>query len=98
MRWVHNIRRNSSLLLNIRGWSRLVGNRDIWRQTIQEASAHCRLSHHQRRKLKNNCLLRILKITVVGTEANLTFQRLRLFSNFELQLPVRVNYGMAKIS
>jgi len=41
-------------------------------------------------------LFRILKITIVGTEANLTFQKLRLFSKFELQFPAKVNYNTAR--
>jgi len=52
LRWVDNIRRDSSLLLNIRGWSRVAGNRDIRRQTIEEANIQCRLSRHQRRIIK----------------------------------------------
>ena len=32
----------------------------------------------------------------MGTEANLTFQRLRLFGKFELQFPVKVNYDVAR--
>jgi hypothetical protein len=47
-----DIRSNSSLLLNIRGWSRVAGNRDIRRQTIEEANTQCRLSRHQRRIIK----------------------------------------------
>jgi hypothetical protein len=43
LRWADNIRRDPSLLLNIRGWRRVVGNRDIRRQTIEEASTKCRL-------------------------------------------------------
>jgi hypothetical protein len=31
LRWEDNIRRNSLLLLNIRGWRRWAGDRDIWR-------------------------------------------------------------------
>jgi hypothetical protein len=33
------------LLLNIRGWRRWTGDRDIWR-TIEEARARCELSRH----------------------------------------------------
>jgi len=32
----------------------------------------------------------------VGTKANLTFQGLRFFGEFELQFPVQVNYDIAK--
>jgi hypothetical protein len=38
-----NIRRDS-LLLNIRGWRRRAGDRDIWRGTVEEARARCGLS------------------------------------------------------
>jgi hypothetical protein len=31
LRWEDNISRDSLLLLNIRGWRRLTGGRDIWR-------------------------------------------------------------------
>jgi hypothetical protein len=45
LRWEDNMRRDSLLLLNIRGWRRWAGDRDIWRQTIEEARAQCGLSH-----------------------------------------------------
>ena len=32
----------------------------------------------------------------MGTKANLTFQGLRFFGEFELQFPVQVNYDIAK--
>jgi hypothetical protein len=51
LRWT-DIRRDSILLLNIRGWRRVAGNRDIRRQTIEQASTQCRLSHHQIRIIK----------------------------------------------
>jgi hypothetical protein len=35
-----------SMLLNIRGWRRIAGVRDMWRQTIKEARAWCGLSCH----------------------------------------------------
>jgi len=38
------------LLLNIRGWRRWAGDRDIWRQTIEEARVRCGLSRHWRRR------------------------------------------------
>jgi hypothetical protein len=41
LRRVDNNRRDSFLLLNIRGWRRLAGKRDIWRQNIDEASTQC---------------------------------------------------------
>jgi hypothetical protein len=31
LRWKDNIRRDFSLLLNIKGWRKLAGDRDIWR-------------------------------------------------------------------
>jgi hypothetical protein len=34
-----NIGRNSSLLLNVRGWRRLAQGRNIWRRTVEEATA-----------------------------------------------------------
>jgi hypothetical protein len=39
LRWEDNIRRESLLLLHIRGWRRWAGDRDIWRRTIEEAVA-----------------------------------------------------------
>jgi len=36
LRWEGNIRRDSSLLLNIRGWWRLAGNSDIWVPTAEK--------------------------------------------------------------
>ena len=33
LRW-EDIRRDSQLMLNIRGWRRLLGDRDIWRRTV----------------------------------------------------------------
>jgi hypothetical protein len=42
LRW-DDIRRDCSVLLNIRGWRRLAGDRDIWRRTTEEARAQCRL-------------------------------------------------------
>jgi hypothetical protein len=98
LRRVDNIGRDSFLLLSIRGWRRLAGNRDIWRQTIDEASTQCGLSCHPRRTMKNDCLLSILKTIILGTKANLSFQGLRLFSKSDLQFPVKVNYDIAKIS
>ena len=38
LRWEHNINRDSSLLLNIRGWRRLTGGRDIWRRNVEQAT------------------------------------------------------------
>jgi hypothetical protein len=32
-----DITRDSSLLLNMRGWKRLAGDRDIWRRITEEA-------------------------------------------------------------
>jgi hypothetical protein len=98
MRWVDNITRDSSLLLNVRGWRRLAGNSDVWTQIIKEASTQCRLSCYPRRTMKNDCLLRILKIIILGTKANLSFQRLRLFSKSKLQFPVKMNYDIANTS
>jgi hypothetical protein len=40
--------------------------------------------------LKNDSLLRVLKITIVGNKAKLTF------SKFGLQFPVKMNYDMTK--
>jgi len=48
LRWVDNIRRDASLLLSIRGWRRIARNRDNRRQTTEEASTQCRLSHYER--------------------------------------------------
>jgi hypothetical protein len=48
LRWEDNIRRDSLLLLNIRRWSRWAGDRDIWRQTIEEARTQCGLSRNWR--------------------------------------------------
>jgi hypothetical protein len=47
LRWEDNIRRDS-LLLNIRGWRRRAGDRDIWRRTSEEARARCGMSRHCR--------------------------------------------------
>jgi hypothetical protein len=44
LRWEDNIRRHSLLLLNIRGWRRWAGNRNIWIRTIREVTARCGLS------------------------------------------------------
>jgi hypothetical protein len=44
LRWEDNIRRDS--LLNIRGWRRWAGDRDIWRRTTEEARVRCGLSFH----------------------------------------------------
>jgi len=52
LRWVDNIRRESFLLLNIRGWRRIARNKDNRRQTTEEASTQCRLSHYERRIIK----------------------------------------------
>jgi hypothetical protein len=38
LRW-EDIRRDSLLLLNITGWRRPAGDRDIWRRTTEEARA-----------------------------------------------------------
>jgi hypothetical protein len=38
-RWEDNIRRDSLLLWNVREWRRLAEDRDIWRQTTEEARA-----------------------------------------------------------
>jgi hypothetical protein len=46
LRWEDSIRRDSLLLLNVRGWRRRAGDRDIWRRTTEEARARCGLSHH----------------------------------------------------
>jgi hypothetical protein len=46
LRWEDNIRRESLLLLHIRGWRRWAGDRDIWRRTIEEARARRELSRH----------------------------------------------------
>jgi hypothetical protein len=46
LRWEDNIRRDSLLLLNIRGWRRRAGDSDIWRRTIEEARARCGMSSH----------------------------------------------------
>ena len=35
LRWEDNIRLYSSLLLNIRGWRGVVGDRDVWRQLLE---------------------------------------------------------------
>jgi hypothetical protein len=43
LRWEDNIRRDSLLLLNIRGWRRWAGYRDVWRRTIEEVKARCGL-------------------------------------------------------
>jgi hypothetical protein len=39
LRWEDIIRRDSLLLLNIRGWRRWAGDRDIWRRTTEEVVA-----------------------------------------------------------
>jgi len=52
LRSVDNIRRDSSLLLNIRGWSRIARNRDNRRQTTEKTSTQCRLSRYERRIIK----------------------------------------------
>jgi hypothetical protein len=44
LRW-EDVRRDS-LLLNIRGWRRWAGDRDIWRGTTEEDRARCGLSRH----------------------------------------------------
>jgi hypothetical protein len=44
-----NNRTDSSLLLNIRGWTRPSVDMNIWRRTIEEARARCGLSRHWRR-------------------------------------------------
>jgi hypothetical protein len=44
-RWEDN-RRDSLLLLSIRGWRRWAWDSDIWRRTIEEARARCGLSRH----------------------------------------------------
>jgi hypothetical protein len=46
LRWEDNIRRDSLLLLNVRGWRRGAGDRDIWRRTIEEDRARRGLSRH----------------------------------------------------
>jgi hypothetical protein len=46
LRWKDKIRRDSLLLLNIRGCRRLAGDRDIWTQTVEEVRARCGLSRH----------------------------------------------------
>jgi len=33
-----DIRSNSSFLLNIRGWRRLAGDRDIWRELLKRSN------------------------------------------------------------
>jgi hypothetical protein len=45
LRWEDNNRRDSSLLLNIKGWKKLAGDRDIWRGTGEEAREKCGLLH-----------------------------------------------------
>jgi hypothetical protein len=39
LRWEGNF-------INIRGWKRWAGDRDIWTQTVEEARARCGLSRH----------------------------------------------------
>ena len=50
--WEDNIVRESSLLLKIRKWVRLAGDRDTLRRTAEEARARCGLSRHSRRRSK----------------------------------------------
>jgi hypothetical protein len=46
LRWEDNIKGDSLLLLNIRGRRRLAKGRDIWRLTVEEATAGYGLSLH----------------------------------------------------
>jgi hypothetical protein len=46
LRWEDNIKRDSLLLLNRRGWRRWAGDRDIRRRTIEEIRARRGLSRH----------------------------------------------------
>jgi len=79
LRWVDNIRRDSSLLLNIRGWSRVAGNRDIRRQTIEEANIQCRLSRHQRRIIKKWLLVQDSQNNYCGYRGKLNFSKVKTF-------------------
>jgi hypothetical protein len=57
-RWEDNMRRDSLLLLNIRGWKRLAGDNDIWGRFVEEVRERCGQSCHgiiKRRRLPN-CL------------------------------------------
>jgi hypothetical protein len=47
-----NIRRDFLLLLNVKGWRRLAGHRDIWRRTIEDARVRLGLSRHLEEKKK----------------------------------------------
>jgi len=47
LRW-EDIRKDSSLLLNIRGWRRLAGGRNTWGRTTEGARACCGFSRHGR--------------------------------------------------
>ena len=44
LRWEDKLRKDSQLLLNIRGRRRLAKDRDIWRRTAEEGRARCGLS------------------------------------------------------
>jgi hypothetical protein len=56
LRWEDNVRRDSLLLLNIRGWRRWAGDRDIWRRTIEEARADvgCRAIEEEEDELSSS--------------------------------------------
>jgi hypothetical protein len=51
---VGRITKDSSLLLNMRGRKRLVGDRDIWRRITEEAWERCRLSRHEKQEEKED--------------------------------------------
>ena len=46
--WGGDLRRGSTLLLNVRGWRRLAEDTDVWRRTMEEARASWWLWRHWR--------------------------------------------------
>jgi hypothetical protein len=85
LRWKDSIRRDSSLLQNIRGWRKLAGDRDIWKRTVEEARVRCRLSRHWKGRRR-----RMLISEEAYTFWNSPLCCVRCSSDFAFLLPVVV--------
>ena len=61
---VGRITRDSSLLLNMRGWNRLAGDRGIWRRITEGAWERCRLSRHEEQEEKEDTVYHVYFVRI----------------------------------